>query len=402
MTFSIGRQTLSDPVTWPTSGKSIALSGDYNPSSVATGAIARENLRWMEGTIQPVVWTEDTTKSGFYRVAGVTTADTEVTLSTGFFRWSVDLEPIPHHRAAEIEASCKGADRTNEPGGGVTPVPWYAIPNEAVAVNYGTGSITTDSRIGPGGTALVMTGAGFYDRYARWTVSAANFLNMAPRVQFGGVTVVGNQSTLTPFDCTLDNGIVKIGQATGSDSFTVTLPAATASSWGTPFGLKVGYWDGVSALTAFDPDDFYAARITRNDPQVCAVRWSYETAGYIAHVDISLRRGAAWADIVISQESAYTNQKFGVEQSSCTTVHTSRTLRSGPTEDNYRFLLSDPDAQQPGSGVMYATVASDQSRFGIGVILEGGSATSENDTASVRDQFFAAQQITERFSGVRQ
>ena len=108
---------------------------------------------------------------------------------------------------------------------------WYAVPNDATAVNYATGSITTDTRVGPGGTAFVMTGAGFYDRYARWTCAAGDYLDMAPKVQIGGVTVVGRQSTLTPFDVTLDNGIVKIGQATGSNSFQATFPAATASSW---------------------------------------------------------------------------------------------------------------------------------------------------------------------------
>ena len=402
MSLNVGRVDLVDTATLSRSRMALSLSGDYVGSSVAEATQQRENMVWLEGTIVPVAWSEDSTVNGFYRVRSVAVTYNDVTLSSGVFGYQIELEALPHHRAAEIEASCKGADRTNEPGGGVTPKPWYAIPNDYIAVNHATGSITTDTRVGPGGTAFVMTGAGFYDRYARWTIAAADFLDMAPKVQFGGVTVVGRQSTLTPFDVTLDNGIIKIGMATGSDSFTVTLPAATASNWGTPFGLKVGYWDGVSALTALDPDAFYAARITRNDAEVCSVRWSWESAGYIIHVDTTLRRGAAWADIVMSQESAYTDVKFGVEQSTCTTVHTSRTLRSGPTDDNYRFLLSDPPAQQPGSGVMYATTASDRDRFGIGVILEGGSATSENDTASVRDQFFAAQQITERFSGVRQ
>ena len=401
MTFSIGCQELGDPAVWSTSGDGISLSGDRQAASVAAGVLERENLRWLVGTIQPVVWSEDTTKSGFYRVTGTSTEDTETFLSTGFFRWTLDLEPIPHHRAAEIEASCVGADRTNEPGGGVTPVPWYAVPNEAVAVNYATGSITTDTRTGPGGTALVMTGAGFYGRYARWTIAAGDYLNMAPKVQFGGVTVVGRQSTLTPFDVVLDNGIVKIGQATGSNSFQGTFPAATPSSWGTPFGWDVGWWDGVSAVTVLDPDAFYAARITRNDPQVCSVRWSWEANGLIAHIDISLRRGAVVAEVVCSQESAYTNVKWAIQQSATTTSHTSRSNRSSTIEDNYRFCLSD-QACTKDTGALYINTGADQARFGMGVILDGGSATSENDTASVRDQFFAAQQITERFSGVRQ
>lgn len=401
MTFSIGRQELGDPAVWSTSGPGISLSGDRQAASVAAGVLERENLRWLDGTIQPVVWSEDTTKSGFYRVTGVTTEDTETFLSTGFFRWTADLEPIPHHRAAEIEASCRGANRTNSPGGGVTPNPWYAVPGDALAVNYGTGSIVTDTRVGPGGTASIMTGSGFYDRYARWTCAAADYLDMAPKVQFAGTTVVGRQSTLSPFDVTIDNGLVRIGQATGSNSFQGTFPAATASSWGTSFGWDVGWWDGVSAVTVLDPDAFYASRVTRNDAQVCSVRWSWELSGLIAHVDISLRRGAVVAEVVCSQESAYTDRQWAIQQASTTTVHTSRSNRSSTIEDNYYFTLSD-QACTKDAGALYINTGADQARFGMGVILEGGSSTSENDTASVRDQFFAAQQITERFSGVRQ
>ncbi len=374
------------------------LSGTYACSTLAEAEVRRQNVRNLAGTIQPVTWTSYPGFDGFYRVKK---AAAKWAGGDGLWEWDVSLEPIPHHRAAEIEASCVGADRTNEPGGGVTPVPWYAVPNEAVAVNYATGSITTDTRVGPGGTAFIMTGAGFYGRYARWTIAAGDYLNMAPRVQFAGTTVVGRQSTLSPFDVTIDNGIVKIGQAAGANTFQCTLPGSTPSSWGTAFGFDVGWWDGVSAVAVLDPDAFYAARVTRNDAQVCAVRWSWETSGIITHVDVSLRRGAVVAEIVLSHEGAYTDVKWAIQQSATTTAHTSRTSRSSTIEDNYRFILCDPVCTKDG-GALYIDTASDQARVGMGVILEGGSSTSENDTASVRDQFFAAQQITERFSGVRQ
>jgi hypothetical protein len=401
MSLYVGRVDLVDTATLSRSRGALSITGDYIGASAAATALMRENIVWLEGTIVPVTWSEDSTVDGFYRVVSCAVSYNPITVASYVFSYSIELEALPHHRAAEIEASCVGADRTNEPGGGVTPVPWYAVPNEAVAVNYATGSITTDTRVGPGGTAFVMTGAGFYSRYARWTIAAGSYLNMAPKVQIGGVTVVGRQSTLTPFDVTLDNGIVKIGQATGTNSFQATFPAATASSWGTPFGWDVGWWDGVSAVTVLDPDAFYAARITRNDPQVCSVRWSWEASGLITHVDISLRRGAVVAEVVCSQESAYTNVKWAIQSSATTTAHTSRSSRSSTVEDNYQFILSDAICTKD-AGALYIDTASDQSRFGIGVILEGGSSTSENDTASVRDQFFAAQQITERFSGVRQ
>jgi hypothetical protein len=392
----VGRCALDYVETLP--NESGSLSGTYECETLAEAEVRRQNVRNLAGTIQPVTWTSYPGFDGFYRVKKATSAWTG---AEGVWGWDILLEPIPHHRAAEIEASCRGADRTNEPGGGVTPVPWYAVPSEAVAVNYATGSITTDERTGPGGTALIMTGAGFYDRYARWTIAAADYLNMAPQVQFAGTTVVGRQSTLSPFDVTLDNGLVKISQATGTNSFQGTFPAATASNWGTAFGFDVGWWDGVSSVAVLDPDAFYAARVTRNDAQVCSVRWSWETSGIITHVDVSLRRGAVVAEIVLSHEGAYTDVKWAIQQAACTTVHSSRVSRSSTIEHNRRLILCDPICTKDG-GALYIDTATDTARVGIGVELESGSVTSENDVASVRDHFFAAQMVTERFSGVRQ
>jgi hypothetical protein len=250
---------------------------------------------------------------------------------------------------------------------------------------------------------LVMTGAGFYDRYARWTIAAGDFLTMAPKVQFGGVTVVGRQSTLDPSEVTLDNGIIKIGQTAGTHTFQVTLPGATSSDWGTPWSLDLGYWNGLS-FTTFGGSGFYAARVTRDDPQICSVRWSHYSAGAIIHIDVSLRRGAAHAEMVISQESAYTDGPFGIWQPACqTVVKTDRALRSGAIEDNYRMILCDTEGtSDAAAGMIYSASNVDQLRVGVGVALEGGSATSENVHGVIKEQFYAGQMITERFSGVRQ
>lgn len=397
MTFSIGRQVLDDPETWPTSGNSIALAGDYFASSVAAGVQARENLRWMVGTVQPVVWTEDDTKTGFYRVTNVGTEDTEVTLDTGHFRWSASLEPLPHHRALEVEATCRGADRANAPS---TSVPWYAVPDETLSLNYGHGSLTLDSRDGVSGTVQVITGVSLHDRFVRWTIDPANYLNMAAKVEFDGAVVVGNQSTLDPMSVAISNDILKISIATGANTLQVQAPNGAA--WGTAAGCDVGFWNGAS-LTAFDPDDLVACRVLRNDPELCSVRWMRYSGGVARSVDVTLRRGAVIAEILISQESGYADTAFGIQLPACATVHTTRTLRSGTVEGNYRAILCDQlNTQVSASGLMYASSNSDQLRVGVGTVLGAGSATGENDMGSLRDQFFAAQMITERFSGVRQ
>ena len=395
--ISIGRCALDYAESLSDDGGSI--SGTFDADDLAEADVKRQNVLNLAGTIVPVVWPAFPTFDGFYRVTG---SSAQWSRGAGLWEWSVDLEPLPHHRALEVEATCRGAARTNAPSN--EHEPWYAIPSGALAVNHATGSIATDTRTGPGGSVLVMTGAGFYDRYARWTVSAGHYLDMAATVSFDGTTVVGQQSTLSPLTVVLSNGLFKLSMATGSNTFQITAPAATSSNWGTAAGLDLGWWDGISALTVMDPDAFYAARITRNDPQVCSVRWSYYAAGLIVHVDASLRRGSCFAEIVLSQESAYTGQKFGILQAACqTVVKTDRVLRSSAVEDNYRIIFHDTEGtSSTGDGLIYSTAAVDQLRVGVGTVLEGASATSENTHGVLKEQFYAFQLITERFSGVRQ
>lgn len=399
MSLYVGRVDLGGSAKFARTRSTLSIDGDYQGASVAAAVQMRENLPWLEGTIQPVSWSEDASVDGFYRVRNVSAEHNETTLSTGWFGWSMDLEPLPHHRAIEVEATCRGASRTGAP---VTGVPWYAVPPGYLALNYGHGSLTLDTREGPGGTATIITGSALYDRFVRWTIAPDDFYTMAPKVQFDGVTVVGLQASLDPFDAVLDNGLVKVRAKTGSHTLAVTVPASTNSSWGTEFDVDLGFWDGVSALTVFDPDELVACRILRNDAERCTIRYVRYNGGVQRTIDVSLRRGSVVAEIVISQESGYTNTKFGIQQAACTAVHSSNALRSGTTEGNYRFLLADQSPTQvTASGLMYATSAADQFRCGVGVILEAAGATSENDGLSVRDQFFAAQGVLERFSGVR-
>lgn len=393
-TVTVGRLTFD--VLQKVSQDGRTLSGIYYTTDDDQAEVMRQNVMNLAGTMQPVQIANWSGFDGFYRVVKASSQWAE---AADTWEWTVQVEPLPHHRALEIEATCRGASRSGAP---VTGVPWYAVPSTHLALNYGHGSLTLDSREGPGGTATIITGSALFDRFVRWTIAPDDFYVMAPKVQFDGVTVVGRQSTLNPFDAVLDNGLVKVRAKTGGNTLAVTLPASTNANWGTEFDVDLGFWDGVSALSVFDPDELVACRVVRNDAERCTIRYVRYNSGVQRTIDVSLRRGSVVADIVISQESGYTDTKFGIQQAACTAVHSSNALRSGTTEGNYRFLLSGPTTTQvSASGLMYATSAADQYRCGVGVILEAAGATSENDGLSVRDQFFAAQGVLERFSGVR-
>lgn len=401
MSLYVGRLDLGGMAKVSRTRQRYAIDGDYQGASVAAAVQMRENLPWLEGTIQPVTWSEDSTLDGFYRIVSVQVEHNETTLSTGWFGWSMDLEPLPHHRALEVEATCRGTERTAAPAG-VTGDYYYCVPSSATSLNYGHGSLTTDTRTGPGGTARVIGGAALSGRFVRWTSAPDDFYDMSPAVTFSGVTVVGLQSTRSPLTVALSNGLVKVEMVTGASTLQFTAPASTNANWGTPVAVDLGWWDGVSALTVMDPDAFTSARVLRETAEVCVVRWSWYSAGVVRHVDVSLRRGSPVAEIVISQESGYTAEKFGITQASCTTVHSSRTLRTTTYEGNYLITFSgDTTTQVAASGIQYLTTAADQYRCGIGVVIEGGSAPTINAEGSLRDFFFGAQMILERFSGVR-
>ncbi len=68
MSLYVGRVDLVDTATLTRSRGALSISGDYIGASAAAAALMRENIVWLEGTIVPVAWTEDTTVDGFYRV----------------------------------------------------------------------------------------------------------------------------------------------------------------------------------------------------------------------------------------------------------------------------------------------------------------------------------------------
>lgn len=385
----------------------VAQSGNETTFELAVKGVDRDAWRALTQQItglaglQPIAWTTEPWVDGWYLVRSVRCdLDPDLRHSQAF-RAQIAVERLPHHQALEVEAVLTGTERTNAPGG-VTGDYYYCVPNEATRLNYGHGSLTTSTRVGPGGTARVIGGSALSGRFVRWAIAPGDFLNMAPKVTFDGVTVIGRRATTDPLSAAIDNGLVKIEMVTGSNTLRFTAPASTNANWGTPVAVDLGYWDGVSALTVMDPDNFTDARVVRESAEVCVLRWTWYLAGIVRFVDVSLRRGSPVAEITISQESGYTGAKFGIIQSSCTTSHSTRTLTSSTYEGNKLITFSDPTTtQDSASGLQYASSAADQYRCGVGVIIDGGSAPVINDSGSLRDFFFGAQMVEEQIAGVR-
>jgi hypothetical protein len=382
-------------------------SGDESSFDLVVKGVDRDAWRALAqqvtalAGVQPVAWTTEPWVDGWYEVRSVR-CDLEVDLRhSQAFRAQINARRLPHHQALDIEATLTGAARTNTPGG-VTANYYYCVPNDATTLNYGHGSLTTDTRTGPGGTARVIGGTALSGRYVRWTCTPGDYFAMAPKVQFDGVTVIGRRATTDPLSASIDNGLIKVGAVTGANTLRFTAPASTNANWGTPVAVDLGVWDGISVLTPMDPDSFTDARVVRESAESCVLRWRWYSAGVVRFVDVALRRGSPVAEILISQESGYTGQQFGIAQASCTTVHSTRSLRSSTYEGNFLLTLSDPTTtQDSAAGLQYASSAADQYRCGVGVVIEGGSAPTINAEGRLRDFFFGGQMVLEQLAGVR-
>jgi len=173
-------------------------SGDESSFDLVVKGVDRDAWRALAqqvtalAGVQPVAWTTEPWVDGWYEVRSVR-CDLEVDLRhSQAFRAQINARRLPHHQALDIEATLTGAARTNTPGG-VTANYYYCVPNDATTLNYGHGSLTTDTRTGPGGTARVIGGTALSGRYVRWTCTPGDYFAMAPKVQFDGVTVIGRR-----------------------------------------------------------------------------------------------------------------------------------------------------------------------------------------------------------------
>lgn len=322
----------------------------HPPSTTAAVIAAHHNVLAGEGRVLPVVFTDKTNLTGFYRVTDArSTLERVANGSVQAATWQLTLERIGGERDVEVESRVPSVARATDHG--TTPVTWHAPAGGASTYYTGDTAPTGHvDRVGEDGTVRVHTGlpAGVSPR---WTVAAGDYQNGAARLLFDGLRRLGEHSpTLAVWE--LSNGLVRV--VSGPDG------AVTVSCWDPDTGEWASSKDYAITVNGSAQTATPEVSVLRNSPEAVVLRlaWAQGTAGRLT-VDLGLRRGARTVTGIIKRHAAAT---LGVERATAEagTAQTGGVEATDADADGNRYVLGSSKtvtvATNPG-GISKANVA---------------------------------------------
>ena len=392
--WTVGRVSLDDGsapnpgMSWD--GDSLSFSGQLIADTQAELTALRDQVQGLANNrdepVVPVTWADDSTVDGFYRVLSASVkASSGAAYSSFWLDFQIDLERVPGWQAPLVEIVCRGALRVNThsvTNGTVTS--WTAAPNTATYVRVGTTLTSEDALpLANGDDVRRIVGRNadlsyFYDAEPTYHVTAADFYDGAATITVGGNTVVGRQISNDPDGWVLSNGLIRCNPD-GDGLLTVEVWDDTAGSWDAKqFDISVA----ASAFTAA-PD---TVTVLRNSPEVAAVRVNDGGVNW----DITLRRGVRYIEFFVDlpATAAWSVLADPAEAASSTTAGMVAT--SDDAAGNKYVVLSPEAVTLTGDSLSKTSSVTKVGTFMIGMELDGTSAATRDDLASMRNRYFAA------------
>ena len=422
------------------SGDQLSLAGDLYLGSVAaasrvgTAAGVRDRLLALqagndERTV-PVVWSEDPSIDGWYRVTASTVDYSPASLNDGYMAWSADLAFVSGTPQVEIVGSFGLIDNDESittatfSTGSIIGVPGSATDLKGIAAST---SYVPISRASSDGTCQVFYDLGYAASTATYTVDPSDHYEAACSIRgtYAGIAdtlVLGrDMEPLGGSNLVLSNNIVRCGFSAGG---AIQVECWDTSAWRT---VGASTW-GLTGLIVFAGGTWTfncttssGVQILRNSPECVSVRlFNVSSGAYLGRfwVDITIKRGSRLVEFH-SQNDTYMN--LNVTPSSAIASTGSPTFTGGlrkATNDAYgnRSIVVGARGRNVTSGATgpsYAwaenlvTGAISQvnvtgldgyydAPFAIGVELDGTSATSPNTAQAVAMEFFNGRNETQR------
>jgi len=374
-----------------TQGRGLSLSGQEASEVVGTQAGTRalgEALAAMQGTVQPVAWTHQSHRDGWYHVTSVQ-AD-EVTWNDHTdVRWRVDLDRVGQDSEVEVESRLTGGNRTK--ASSATAELWHAPAVGHSTYYVGTSTPGYVDRAGSGGTVRVYRSIPAAT-HPRWAVPAATSLTGAVTVTVGGRVMAGTTCPDTPAAWVLDNTVLKVEPR--STAGTLVLTSYLTSGWGTAkvFDLK----RGATSLGAAQH-----VTILRNDPCESVIRLTWDHAPGRTVADLSLARGSRFVGLYIQQYAAASALRVD-DNAGGGTVNNQLTAsgyieRTDADIDGNRWVMGTTVASTAaGTFGFQPNVAALGLAAYIGCVRGGASPASGDTAAQLNSQYLGSPAQAER------
>lgn len=351
------------------------------PLTPAQAETQAELIASLADSDEPVPFTATTQAwmSGWYHIR-TAQARVETHGTTRRVSWLLDVERVGEGDSdSQLEATLTGVDPRTNDHSIVAGEPWHAVPADAVAPYYGTGSPGTVTRTTAAGDVTVHRDVPAATP-CRYLLAPADALVGQAQVSMGGYAMVGRSGIPSdPTDWELTNGLLRIRQSS-TEAFQLAI--RDSGAWASELDWRVTI--GGTALGV--PD---AIQVLRNDIPMAAVRLVWENNQLRHELDLALRRGAHHAAFVL-RSSASSTHALEVNDGAAS-AGTGYRQDSANDGDGNRWAIGSPNTltdSNPASwrGIQQTGVALPGY---VALILGGSGAASGNAADDVRDQYLS-------------
>lgn len=298
---------------------SVKVAGDLRRGSVDELLAARAALIATGDNeldpVVPVVWDEEPSVSGFYRVTGVSVGTVPASMSARWLPWSATLEPVRVPRRPEVVSAITAQVRSNEHEID-TGAPFHAVPSSVEMWTWQpTGTAVNETRPTAPGPAVgdvlyrrVTAGVG--PSIGRWVCPPegwyAGGCHAETIVTDRWVPVVGR--ALLPQPWRISNGLVRVTLVEGGlESGRLRIQwwrpdvpdeeeEGEVDRWTPAQDFGIGLGDG------FDVISWRSAEVVASSPQRVKIRANtVRSAGRLTMV-ITIRRGSRLVDCAVDTD----------------------------------------------------------------------------------------------------
>jgi hypothetical protein len=354
----------------------------------------------------PVVWADDPHYDGIYRLISADITATDVTLAAGRANWSATLQRVVHSAAPWAEYRTSLVLMSNAH----SYVPITNIVNAQASVPGSVAEIRTDTsfiilgaaliagvdgnelRVRPGftGTGATVTRSNYRARItpADWYVGSTTVegqwgSNWYPLVGRQAPPEIGNNIRIR-------NGLMRV---------TPVAAGLTCEWWAD------GAWESSATYRLWENGNQFTTlrniSILRNSPEMVTVRCTYSTAAlptFIYDVDVTIRRGSRTATVVVSgglgiSLTAARIDFGGTTASTAVTSVTAGVIRRTANDASGNrpvIMCAEANTQDLVNGTLITSGTVSVARFGIGLEVPGGTATSGDRALDLAADFFGA------------
>ena len=402
-TMTIGRVTFTSPASIKENSvqsgnlnnldRSFSFSGKLAEDTIAATKKLRDELISMGNSdlILPITYEGDTTLVGYGKITSMDVSPLK--LATGYFGYSIGFEMKGRPSEMIFESNMSGALLTNSHSvtvGDTTYAPWHALPVNAY--NYKNDSLPTP--------VLRATETGniafFYDPDLRtyasnWIVEPADFYKGSAKITMDSTVKAGYLTANTPTGVEISNGIIKITSGSTTNESRFDLSFYDNGSWTSNREIEIS-----SGSSQTQWNVWKTVQILRNEPQECVVRfvtYSDDTYGDgRLTVDVSLKRGAHHASIVISEagtatRSADTRKNLRMVTSNAMSAATGYIVESSADGSGQKFMMGSPQGFTAVASSRLIHLASSQVKTFVGYVYNASSPAAHNAGDAIRNQY---------------